>query len=183
MTIDTTKPLEVVNTETGKTASAELARVESNWMIGVSSPVFENTKLYSTEGGCEIGTARLGLWRLRNIPEPETGNIHIPDAIQTEDGTVYKIAGRTFVLAEDYDELREFKRIALEAGYVPKEPVDPDLIEAGRINDWAPYELSELDERRAATVVQQVGEAILAGIKRGRELASQSPTKDNGNDE
>jgi len=51
-------------------------------------------------------------------------------------------------------------------------PVDPDLIEARKINDSSPYDLTEMDPRAAQRVVNQVQDAILAGIKLGRALAT-----------
>lgn len=79
------------------------------------------------------------------------------------------VAGETHV-RDGMSVEAEFRAIVAELA----PPVDPDVAEAQKLNDESPYDLTGLSDDHAARNVRYIHAAILAGIKRGRQLAGEA---------
>jgi hypothetical protein len=81
--IDTTKPLEVYNTDTGERVAVKFNYIDYDGDIIVRHEHPRARVAYHQGGEAFVG----GSWRLRNIPDPEPIDWSNPDKLELSDGT------------------------------------------------------------------------------------------------
>lgn len=82
MTIDTTKPLEVVNEKNGERVAVTLRFIDDEWGIAVDGGPF---RAWNKDGVPWVD--KDAPFRLRNVPEPEPIDWSDPDKLELSDGT------------------------------------------------------------------------------------------------
>lgn len=163
MTIDTTKPLEVVNTETGERVRCTLRaeQVDDRW-IDVRRDDQKGETLYWPDGNHRSGCS---VWRLRNVPEPEA---------EEEWQPLHRSSP-----SKELVELRAFKAQALAARFDPvihkMRGIFAQIRETFSAGPEGGYARSDAIAKGNGDNYWEAKAVLLA-------LASQSPTKDNGNE-